>query len=306
MNKSVLAIACVLCWLSMSAQISSKKVFSFGGFPSTEDATLKENANAMTPFKLVGGLIFVEAMHDGHVSSYILDTGAPGLILNNKIDSINEENTHVASGLTGNTSIGEYRINEFKILNITKRDFQAFQMDLEHIEDEILHRFSGLVGGDLFDNTILVLDYKKQEWGTVNKVKPRKIARSIPFIQQEHFIIVEIELAGEKLRMILDTGAEISLLDEVSMQQIRKSALKKAGSTSIQSASRDNKATRNVNAHKFYMYKHVEKNHEFSVLDFNFINEGLEETINGLIGFPFFKNKKIGFDFPAGMIHIYK
>lgn len=306
MHKTVLAVACVLCWLLSSAQISSKKVFSFGGFPSTEHAMVKEKVNALTPFKLVGGLIFVEAMHDGHVSSYILDTGAPGLILNSKIDHIKKENIHVASGLTGNTRIGEYNINEFKILNITKRDFQAFQMDLEHIEDEILHRFSGLVGGDMFDNTILILDYQKQLWGTVNKIKSRKIACSIAFTQQEHFIIVEIELAGEKMRMILDTGAEISLLDEASMHQIRKSALKKAGSTSIQSASRDNRATQNVNAHKFHMQKHVEKHHEFSVLDFNFINEGLDEKINGLIGFPFFKDKKIGFDFPNGLIHIYK
>jgi len=306
MSKIIFASALLLCCISLSAQTPSKKVLSFGAISPKEMKANAKEGNSLAEFKLVGGLIFVEGEHNGEKASYILDTGAPGLILNSKIIKEDFEDTYIASGLTGNTSIAEFTIDEFKILDITKSDFRAYQMDLEHIEDEILHRFAGLVGGDLFDNTTLMLDYRKQMWGTVGDLSAREIKYSIPFTQEEHFIVVEIEIAGQALRMILDTGAEISILDKAASKQIRKSALKPTGSTSIQSASRANTATNNVNIHKFKMDKLNEKNHEFSVLNFDFINEGMEEKLDGLIGFPFFDGKKVAFDFVNGMLYIFK
>ena len=306
MSKTFLAAAYLLCWLSTSAQIENKQVFSLGVMsPSEIEANVRED-DFLADFKLVGGLIFVQGVHDGEEASYILDTGAPGLILNNKIDKENYDDAYIASGLTGNTSIAEFTIEEFKILNITKSDFRAYQMDLGHIEDEILHQFAGLVGGDLFDNTILLLDYPNRKWGTVKSLAPFKVKHSIPFTQEEHFIIVQVEIAGESMRMILDTGAEISILDLHASKLLRKSVLKDAGSTSIQSASRNNTSTNNVNVHKFKIQNLQVKNHEFSVLNFDFINEGLDKKLDGLIGFPFFEGKKIAFDFTSEMIYIIK
>ncbi len=306
MNKSLLALACLLCWLNITAQITSKKVFSFGAIPSVDKPGLTSDDDELIPFKLVGGLTFVNGAHNGVASTYILDTGAPGLILNNKLDKTQLDDLYIASGLTGNTSIGEYIVDEFKILNITKQEFLAHQMDLEHIEDEILHRFSGLVGGDIFDQSILVLDYENQLWGIVKEIPKKEIDKSIPFTLEEHFIVVEIKIGKQNLRMILDTGAEISILDGLSASYLRERSLKDSGITSIQSASSDNTETKNVSVQKFIMDKHVERNHEFSILDFNFINEGLSEKLDGLIGFPFLEGKKVAIDFPSRQIHIYK
>ena len=306
MNKSLLALACILCWLTTSAQLTSKKVFSFGAFPNANKFEVAEVADVMAPFKLVGGLAFVEGVHNGKKSTYILDTGAPGLILNSKLDETAINDLYIASGLTGNTSIGEFVVDEFKILNITKQGLLAHQMDLEHIEDEILHRFAGLVGSDIFDQSILILDYENQLWGTVNKAPSKRVDLVIPFTLQEHFIVVEIEVAGHNLRMILDTGAEISILDGMSSVYLKKKSIKDSGVTSIQSASSDNTETKNISVNKFSMGKHVERNHEFSILDFDFINEGLTQKLDGLIGFPFLEGKKIAIDFPARQIYIYK
>ena len=296
----------MLLWLSASAQISSKKVFSFGAIPSTDRTEAVISEDVLTPFKLVGGLTFVKGVQNGKKATYILDTGAPGLILNNKIDEKDIDDLYIASGLTGNASIGESLIEEFKILDITRQEFLAHQMDLEHIEDEILHRFAGLVGSDIFSQSILILDYENQLWGTASKSPKKRIDVSVPFTMQEHFIVIEIEIGGRALRMILDTGAEISILDGMSTLYLKKKALKDSGVTSIQSASSENTESKNVSVNKFSMGKHVERNHEFSILDFDFINEGLDQKLDGLIGYPFLEGKKIAIDFPARQIHIYK
>lgn len=306
MLKSVLATACTILWLSVSAQITSKTVFSLGAIDADEKFISIDEVNSFAPFKMVGGLVFVNGLYNGQEGSFILDTGAPGLILNSKLKKDEIDEMYIASGLTGNTSIGEMTIDEFRILNIIKSDFQAFQMDLEHIEDEILHRFSGLVGVDIFSNSILVLDYKSQMWGTVPTVNKSEIKSTIPFTMREHFIIVDIVVSGHSYSMIMDTGAEINIIDRASSRAIKKSNLKKAGTTSIQSASRDHLASSNVKLQKFHMQKHVEKGQEFSVIDFDFINEGLFEKLDGLIGYPFFEDKKVAFDFKEGVIYIYK
>ena len=306
MNKSLLAFACIVCWLSISAQISSKKVFSFSAIPSITKSKATLDINVMTPFKLVGGLTFVEGIHNGKRSTFILDTGAPGLILNKKLEDGENEDLYIASGLTGNTSIGEYIVDEFKILNITKHAMLAHQMDLEHIEDEILHRFEGLVGSDIFDQSILILDYKNQLWGTASEAPSKKLDVIIPFTLQDHFIVVEIKIGNKEMRMILDTGAEISIIDGMSSIYLKEKSLKESGFTSIQSASSENTESKNVIVNKFFINKHIERNHEFSILDFDFINEGMAQKIDGLLGYPFLEGKKIAIDFPARQIHIYK
>ena len=230
---------------------------------------------------------------------------APGLILNNQFD-LNVESSYIASGLTGNASIDEFTVDEFQILDIVKRDFVAYQMDLAHIEDEILHRFSGLIGSDIFDQSILVLDYQTQVWGTVGALDISKIETCIPFMMGDHFIIIDIKVAGDKYSMILDTGAEINILDLDTAEQIKKSKMKNIGTTNIQSASRDHQSTKSVKLQKFQLGKHSERNQEFSIMSFDFINEGLDYTIDGLIGYPFFEGKKIALDFHTGTLHVYK
>ncbi len=307
MLKSVLAAACAIMWLTVSAQNpTSKSVLSFGGIESDDAHITNSNSANFSPFKLVGGLMFVDANFNGESGTYILDTGAPGLILNNQVELEESESTYIASGLTGNASIDEFTVDEFKILDIVKKDFVAYQMDLAHIEDEILHRFSGLIGSDIFDQSILVLDYKDKEWGTVNSVDASDIATTIPFVMKDHFIIIDIIVAGETYNMILDTGAEINILDTDTSEEIKKSKMKSIGTTNIQSASRDHHSSQNVKLQKFQLGKHTEKNQEFSIMPFDFINEGLEYNIDGLVGYPFFEGKRVALDFKTGALHVFK
>jgi predicted aspartyl protease len=307
MLKSVLAAACAIMWLTVSAQFpTGKNVLSFGGIESDDALITNSTSSNFAPFKLVGGLMFVDANFNGQSGTYILDTGAPGLILNNMVEVSESDASYIASGLTGSASIDEFTVDEFKILDIVKTDFVAYQMDLEHIEDEILHRFSGLIGSDIFEQSILVLDYQKQVWGTMGELATESIEVSVPFSMRDHFIIIDIKVGGEKYKMILDTGAEINILGTKTAEEIKKSKMKDVGTTNVQSASPDHQNTKSVRLQKFQIGKHTERNKEFSILPFDFINDGLDYHIDGLIGYPFFQDKKVALNFKTGTLHILK
>jgi len=307
MLKSVFVTACTILWLTVSAQIhTTKKVLSFRSIEAINDVPTDTKGTNFAPFKLVGGLMFVNGEFNGERETFILDTGAPGLILNQVLSEEKIDESYIASGLTGNASIGELTVKEFKVLDIVKSDFMAYQMDLEHIEDEILHRFSGLLGSDIFAQSTLLLDYNNQIWGTIESIDAKEVETVIPFKMKDHFIIVEIKVSGEKYNMILDTGAEINIISQEIASSIKKSRLKISGTTNIQSASRDHHSSDNVKLQRFQMGKHVEKNQEFAILPFDFINEGLDIKLDGLIGYPFFKDKKLVLDFKSGLLYLYK
>ena len=260
--------------------------------------------NSFDNFQLVGGLVFVEGFMEGEPAKFILDTGSPGLILNKKPKKNSEQ--YIAAGLTGNTSIGETIVSELKILNITKSNFTAYQMDLGHIENEILHKFDGLIGGDVFSEGILFLDYKNKKWAIKEEINLDEKLLEISFELVEHFLVLKIDIDGKERRFVMDTGAEINLMDEKIFRALDKKMIKSSSELAIQGASQENVGSPCAVIDAIYLNNKEFNNQTFSIIDFGFINEGLDEPFDGLIGFPFFEDKKIAFDFKSEKIYLWE
>ena len=253
-------------------------------------------------FDLVGGLVFVDAIMNGSKAKFILDTGSPSLILNQKPNDLSEN--FIASGLTGNTSIGETTISEFKILSITKSNYHAYQMDLGHIENEILYKFQGLVGQDVFRNSTLILDYKNKKWGVQKDLTFDESWTKIDFELVEHFVVINLIIDDKSHRIVIDTGAEINLLDEKAYGALNKKVISSAAELSIQGASLENVGSPCAVIDEIKLAGESFDDQTFSIIDFSFINEGIEEPFDGLLGFPFFEDKEIAIDFKEGVLYL--
>lgn len=260
--------------------------------------------NSFDSFQLVGGLVFVNGQIEGRNAKFILDTGSPGLILNKKPKSHSDQ--YIAAGLTGNTSIGETIVSELKVLNITKSNFKAYQMDLGHIENEILHKFDGLLGGDVFSEGILFLDYKNKKWAVKKELDKSDNILEMSFELVEHFLVLTVEVDNKMRRFVMDTGAEINLMDEKVFRSLNKSMIKSSSELAIQGASQENIGSPCAVIDAIYLNDKKFSEQTFSIVDFAFINEGLDNPFDGLIGFPFFENKKIAFDFEKEKIYLWE
>ncbi len=302
MSKLLFLVATVLASFAIMAQddfafldATDSNSFSFFSKDKTDEVDL-------STFQLVGGLVFVDAFMDGKKAKFILDTGSPGLIINQKPQDYSEQ--FIASGLTGNTSIGETTISEFKILNITKSNYQAYQMDLGHIENEILHKFNGLVGQDVFNNSILVLDYPNKKWGVSSELSLDESWYSISFELVEHFVVIEVIIDDKINRIVIDTGAEINLLDKKTYHSLNRNAILSSSELSIQGASLENVGSPCAVLDKIGIGTKSFSDQTFSIIDFSYINEGIENPFDGLLGYPFFEDKKVAIDFKRQLLHI--
>lgn len=184
------------------------------------------------PLKRVQNLYLVEARVDSIVGNFILDTGAPHLVLN-KTYFNNGRSAPGSSqyGITGggntvlNTTIDSLVISE---LFYTRVD--ADIVNLGHLEDARGVRILGLLGTTLFSRMEMEIDmrndllylYRLDENGERIVPSTHKQAPDlqIPLEIVNDILFIEGRIANKKLRFCLDTGAERNVLSNTVSNKV--------------------------------------------------------------------------------------
>lgn len=178
------------------------------------------------PFNLVGRLIAVEARVDTFQGTFILDTGAERLLLNQRFFSRpNASSSQVSAvGNTGQVmNVDQRWIDTLHWDNLFFKNVQANVVDLSHIERKKHIRLIGILGYDVFKDFEVFLDFQMQQ--IVLTRLNRKGFRidstaiwetpvdSIDFRLARHFIVLKGRVGEVQLKFGLDSGAELNLID---------------------------------------------------------------------------------------------
>jgi hypothetical protein len=184
------------------------------------------------PFRLVGRLIAVEARVDTNAGVFFLDTGAERLLLNSNHFSTNRGWREVAStGTTGRVNRVFYnRIDTLYWDGLRLPKQQAHILDLSHIERKKNIRLIGIIGYEVLKEYEVFLDYEKKQIVLTRldkkgfRLDPEAIWEqaydSLDFKLAGYMIVLKGEVAGQKLRFALDTGAELNLLDRLVKRKV--------------------------------------------------------------------------------------
>lgn len=200
------------------AQASVKKI---GTSFSPQDLTTPPSLDI--PVRLLNGLILVEAEVDGRRGTFVLDSGAPALMLNKREFPAAPGQTTLApggpqgvGGSVGNMSY--HLVRQFDWSGIRFEQKEVPTLDLSTIEQKTGGApLLGLIGYNLLNQYALTLDYHA---GRVLLRKPGSPAaagtplQSVPFTLRGHLPVVEVTANGQTFRMALDCGAQSNLLDQ--------------------------------------------------------------------------------------------
>jgi len=172
------------------------------------------------PFQLIDGMILVEASVNGREGLFILDTGAPALILNRAGEPDNSYEKVRGLGLTGGSfELSTLAIEELKIGDISRNRFKGYAMDIGHLEKDTGKSLLGLIGYDFFRDYELLIDYGRQELFFLKLPKSalHRSARPLAdlhFEMIEHLPVIKVIINGQELRFGLDTGSEVNIMDD--------------------------------------------------------------------------------------------
>lgn len=273
------------------------------------------------PFSRAGNLILIKAKADTIEGNFILDTGAPNLVLNITYfrdypvtNTSDESQTNIAGTAS---SVVKTQVKNFYLGTFNYKSLDADLIQLGHIENSKGVKILGLLGLQLFKECELIIDYQqsviylkrisKNEAGSYKSdlLKDTSAYRTVPIEFIDDKIIARTQLAGKTLKFAIDCAAESNVLDSRLSNKVfenveitRRVLLAGAGSKKIEA-----------------LYGNVKNmkmgNEDIGTLPVLITN--LENTcfsanscINGVLGFDFLSLHKIGFNFVTHKMYIWK
>ncbi len=177
------------------------------------------------PIKRVANLIIIEAKVDTMEGNFVLDTGAPYLVLNQtyfRDASHNKEQQ--AGGVNGDADFAfQTSIKNLDIADLHFDRLQADVTDLSGIENSRNIKVLGLLGTRLFSKFAITIDLfqnqlyihkldKDGEIPVAEEVFHKSILK-IPFYYANNTILFKASVNDNSMWFAFDTGAETNLID---------------------------------------------------------------------------------------------
>ncbi|HFA49038.1 MAG TPA: hypothetical protein ENJ95_08480 [Bacteroidetes bacterium] len=262
-----------------------------------------------TSFDLVRGIILVQAEMDGKMANFILDTGSPMMILNEKQGGNASEMQ--ASTLNGDLS-GEWKkINQFTWAGVHKFNVKALSMDISHLEYVTQKPIKGLIGYDFFGDFDLMLDFENQ---VVTLVPPNYMADTekwnlkaeLPFTLEGHIPVIEAHIGDVQLRLGLDTGAGTNLLDINRKKEIAPELLAPIRNASVVGLSSSSSSIVAADVLETTIAGTNYWNMRYIFSDISSLKNLKDNNVDGLLGYPFFESGKFTINYGKKVISIWE
>lgn len=314
-----LLVAALMAGPSLHASPADPGGPSIELFPSSVS---EDSSSCVIPFSRAGNLILVKAKADSMEGNFVLDSGAPYLVLNITYfrdypvtHTMETEEASVSPG--GGSAVQKTKLRSLHVGNFLYPDLSADLVNLGQIENSKGVKILGLLGLELFRDCELIIDHEK------NLIYLHRIGRkesssyrhvmledataynTFPIEIVQNKIITTSELEGKKLRLVIDCGAESNLLDSRLPNKIFSHVVI-TGRTKLVGAG--NKAADAL----FGNVQHMKiGNEDIATLPVMIVN--LENTcfsdigcIDGVLGIDFLSLHKVGFNFVNRKMYIWK
>lgn len=197
-------------------------------------ATERTPSRIIFPFRKVRNLILLEGVADRLDGYFILDTGAPYLVLNKTYFRDSKIKGEWMAGGVGGTqsSIFATQISELTVQDLSWTDVDADVLSLSHIENKLGAKILGLLGNALFNQyemeinlqeqvmILHTLDNKGNRIHEPEKCNYRNSKCRGKLNSQSNLILMNAKIAGKRLTLCMDTGAEMLVLNKVLRKKV--------------------------------------------------------------------------------------
>ena len=262
------------------------------------------------PFELTGGLMFIKVKVNGKTADFILDSGAPSLVLSTRLGAAVID-TLEGEGVGGTFALHRVVVPELEFGDLKQRQVPALSLDLSHLEKQTKRRIDGLIGYSTLSNFEMLLDYKTKTLTLFlpdatayhHSIKPTS---EMAFELQAHLPVVNAQIGNQTMRLGLDTGAEANLLDLASQTRLRTSDYQNGDKIPISGANQGQVTaqTAKVKTTKVNGHSYTDMAYVFS--DISNFNKGYGLSIDGLLGYPFLSARKISVNYPERKIYFWE
>lgn len=168
------------------------------------------------PITLSNGFIVTEAVIEGRTVLVILDSGAPGLVLNQKYYQNAQDSVVSCSGIYGDFECRSHLVKKWEWLGVTGRNTTALVSDLSFLEKTLHKEVHALIGLSVLDHFYVAIDFDQQTIRLEKEMEDIPQSAFTRFQYVNHLPVLNCKVNGEKKILGLDTGSECNFLFDYS------------------------------------------------------------------------------------------
>jgi len=268
--------------------------------------TILSADNTTVPFTMLEGMMVVEARVNQQIGNFIIDTGAPTLVLNEQPTNKNQSG---GRGISENLAADEVTVAHFSWSGIQKKDVDAFKVDISHLEKVSGKNLAGIIGYDILKEVELLVDYQAQTVQLIPiKTKSSVIKQPIaviPFTMQAHLPVIKVKIGKKKLRLALDTASETNILNQKIFKKLNQELISNQRVGEIQGVDQQIKQVKVATIQQTSVkdLPFTEMSYLFTDLSHLKSESGL--YIDGLLGYPFFKQRKMSINYQEQKVYVW-
>lgn len=291
--------ACI--WLVVTGSVSAQHSVALLEIPPRPldvNAILPDNHTLLVPFQLTRGLIWVEATVNNRLGAYILDTGAPGLVLNQDPGDAPTERAHSHQQAL---EIGVMRVEKLTFGGQSMTQFEAYTLDMSHLSKGG-RRVDGLIGYDQLLAYELYLDYHNSQLALLSPgdntlSRAGRLLQSIPFTLEGHLPVISVNLNGRVVRLGIDTGAAANLLDPRVTRTLPAEAYLILDTETVQGLDQKVQRAERILLEALPVGQVVATDLGFLVTDLAAVRASAGYTIDGLLGYEFLSRYQVSINY---------
>lgn len=187
------------------------------------------------PFVKQNGLILIEAEIDAERGWFVFDSGADHILIHESKNVKNEEAVVFAT-LDGEAFSTAIQINNLRVGNVAKSNFEAYGADLSLIQQFAGREIKGILNAAFFNPQSISLNLAEGMIYLYEGISKDQIDRFDYHVSYNASLgvpIIDLSLKGTVYRFILDSGATANLIDQELVNSLSKNDYQEEGFVDI-------------------------------------------------------------------------
>ena len=263
------------------------------------------------PLIRAGNLFFIEAEIDGEFGNFLVDLGAPYLVLNSTYFRSSEiDPSYTSITISSETvSVQRTQVKKLSIFGIQYKNVSADLTDLGTIENKRGIKILGLLGVSLFKDYVFDLDVKKQQLllykSSKSSIEQSDQMFTIPLRIQNNVLLVKAMAKGVSLNLSIDSGAERNILANTLPSEVYD-GMNVLGNSSITDGN-GGRSEALLSELKDLTVGDVSLNKmKTLIINLDLISRAYGRKIDGMLGYPFFASGRVVIDFKKKKLVLYQ
>ena len=268
-----------------------------------------DKATVRQSFYYTNGLICFAAGIDGQTGTFILDTGAPQMLINNRgLHGARFSSNPMGAAAGGAVKLSDRFVRSFHLSGREYRKLWALGLDLRPLENRLGDSIAGFVGYDLLRNSEVRIDYRRGQFSLLRSRRAplhdgRPADVVLPFKLAGHLPVVTIMVGEAKLSLAVDTGASTNLLDHEHSHLTTP----RARQISVQGLDGQTQILNQATLREESVELTDLSTNQFTLLDLSSLQEnGTEINVDGILGSPFLENFTVGIDYRRNRLYLWR